>query len=192
MAHEHQSNSAVCRCGETTIELTGDPIQSVICYCESCRTAGHEFERDLGAPQTVNADGGELLRFADVPGLHPRPLADDFPGSLVGASARAADAHYDQGQTRRFGAVERHPRLRYAAASFHDQATRRLGGDGVPPSEVRLVMAPKAKIAVENVNKPGRTVSVDADKYLAMKAAMLAVLPASAPGLTLAGSPALA
>ena len=47
-------------------------------------------------------------------------------------------------------------------------------------------MAPKAKIVVENVNKPGRTVSVDADKYLAMKAAMLAVLPASAPGLTLA------
>jgi len=46
-------------------------------------------------------------------------------------------------------------------------------------------MAPKAKIAVENVNKPGRTVSVDADKYLAMKAAMLAVLPASVPGLTL-------
>jgi hypothetical protein len=58
MAHEHQSNSAVCRCGETMIELTGDPIQSVICYCESCRTAGREFERDLGAPQTVNADGG--------------------------------------------------------------------------------------------------------------------------------------
>ena len=46
-------------------------------------------------------------------------------------------------------------------------------------------MAPKAKIAVENVNKPGRTVSVDADKYLLMKAAMLAVLPGSAPGLTL-------
>ena len=47
-------------------------------------------------------------------------------------------------------------------------------------------MAPKAKIAIENVNKPGRTVSVDADKYLAMKAAVLAVLPASPPGLTLA------
>ncbi len=47
-------------------------------------------------------------------------------------------------------------------------------------------MAPAAKIAVENVNKPGRTVSVDSDKYLAMKAAVLAVLPTSAPGLTLA------
>jgi hypothetical protein len=46
-------------------------------------------------------------------------------------------------------------------------------------------MAPKAKIAVENVNKPGRTVSVDAYKYLAMKAAMFAALPASALGLTL-------
>ncbi len=49
---------AVCRCGEVTIELTGDPIESATCYCESCRTAGLGFERDLGAPQTVNADGG--------------------------------------------------------------------------------------------------------------------------------------
>ena len=54
----HPSNSAVCRCGETTIELTGDPIQSVTCYCESCRTAGREFEREPGAPKTVNEDGG--------------------------------------------------------------------------------------------------------------------------------------
>ena len=46
-------------------------------------------------------------------------------------------------------------------------------------------MAPKAKIEIENVNKPGRTISVDADKYLAMKAAVLAVLPTSGPGLTL-------
>jgi hypothetical protein len=39
MAHQHRSNTAICRCGETTIELTGDPIESAICYCESCRTA---------------------------------------------------------------------------------------------------------------------------------------------------------
>lgn len=58
MAHEHQSNSAVRRCGETTIELTGAPIQSMICCCEICRTAGREFERDLGVPQTVDADVG--------------------------------------------------------------------------------------------------------------------------------------
>ena len=58
MAHQHQTNAAVCQCGETTIALTGEPIQSVICYCESCRTAGLAFERDLGAPRTVSADGG--------------------------------------------------------------------------------------------------------------------------------------
>jgi len=58
MAQEHQSTSAVCQCGETTIELIGNPIESAICYCESCRTAGRGFERDLGAPQTVRADGG--------------------------------------------------------------------------------------------------------------------------------------
>jgi len=58
MTREHRSNSAVCRCGETTIELTGGPIQSVTCYCESCRTAGRGFERDLNAPRTVSTDGG--------------------------------------------------------------------------------------------------------------------------------------
>lgn len=42
------------------------------------------------------------------------------------------------------------------------------------------------KVEIENVKSPGRTVRVDADKYEAMKAAMLAVLPRTAPGLTVA------
>jgi hypothetical protein len=58
MAHEHQSTFAICRCGETKIELTGEPIQTVSCYCRSCRTAARGFERDLGAPWTVTEDGG--------------------------------------------------------------------------------------------------------------------------------------
>lgn len=40
------------------------------------------------------------------------------------------------------------------------------------------------KIAVENINTPGRTTNVDKAKYLAMKHAMLARLPKAAPGLT--------
>lgn len=40
------------------------------------------------------------------------------------------------------------------------------------------------KIAVENINTPGRTTNVDKAKYLAMKGAMLATLPNAAPGLT--------
>jgi hypothetical protein len=58
MAHDHRTRSAACRCGETTIELAEEPIQSVICYCESCRTAARGFEQDFGAPRTVGADGG--------------------------------------------------------------------------------------------------------------------------------------
>lgn len=42
------------------------------------------------------------------------------------------------------------------------------------------------KIEIENAKSPGRTERVDADKYEAMKAAMLAVLPRTAPGLTVA------
>ena len=58
MAHDHRTNAAVCRCGETAVEVTAPPIESAICYCESCRTAGRGFERELGAPQTVRPDGG--------------------------------------------------------------------------------------------------------------------------------------
>jgi len=58
MAQRQHSQEAVCQCGKTTIALSGGPILSTTCYCESCRTAGKQFERDLNAPQTVNADGG--------------------------------------------------------------------------------------------------------------------------------------
>ena len=40
------------------------------------------------------------------------------------------------------------------------------------------------KIAVENINTPGKTTNVDKAKYLAMKDAMLATLPKGAPGMT--------
>lgn len=42
------------------------------------------------------------------------------------------------------------------------------------------------KIEMENVNTPGRSVRVDADKYEAMRRAFLKVLPATSPGLTAA------
>lgn len=40
------------------------------------------------------------------------------------------------------------------------------------------------KIEVENINTPGRVSRVDKAKYEAMKAAMLATLPGTAPGMT--------
>lgn len=42
------------------------------------------------------------------------------------------------------------------------------------------------KVAVENINNPGRVVRVDADKYYATRESLLTVLPAAAPGLTVA------
>ncbi|KQW70421.1 hypothetical protein ASE17_16130 [Phenylobacterium sp. Root77] len=42
------------------------------------------------------------------------------------------------------------------------------------------------KIEVENPNSPGRVTRVDGAKYAAMREAMLAVLPAEAPGCTVA------
>ena len=46
-------------------------------------------------------------------------------------------------------------------------------------------MAAPEKVGMENVNHPGRLVRVDADKYNAVRAAVLSVLPPTAPGLTL-------
>nr|WP_306268222.1 hypothetical protein [Pararhizobium sp. IMCC3301] len=40
-----------------------------------------------------------------------------------------------------------------------------------------------AKIEIENVNTPGRTVNVNRAKYSAMRDALLAVLPDQTPGL---------
>jgi hypothetical protein len=40
------------------------------------------------------------------------------------------------------------------------------------------------RVTVENVNHPGSSSTVDAGMYQAMRAAMLTVLPAQAPGLT--------
>ena len=40
------------------------------------------------------------------------------------------------------------------------------------------------RLTIENVNHPGHTTTVDAGMYEAMRAALLAVLPAKAPGLT--------
>ena len=42
------------------------------------------------------------------------------------------------------------------------------------------------KIEIENVNTPGRTERVDRAKYLAMRDALLAILPDKAPGLKVA------
>ncbi|MGC1301094.1 MAG: DUF6151 family protein [Caulobacteraceae bacterium] len=51
-------NTAVCQCGRTAIELSGEPILSVICHCRSCRTAAVEFEQAQGAPRVLDAEGG--------------------------------------------------------------------------------------------------------------------------------------
>lgn len=43
---------------------------------------------------------------------------------------------------------------------------------------------PDDKIEIENINAPGRVERVDRAKYIAMRDALLSVLPSEAPGLT--------
>ena len=39
-----------CTCGKVEIEVTGDPILTAECCCNSCRAAGDRFEQLPGAP----------------------------------------------------------------------------------------------------------------------------------------------
>ena len=50
--------AAFCACGQVTLEAVGTPVLSAVCYCESCRTAGRQFEQVLGAPSVLTASGG--------------------------------------------------------------------------------------------------------------------------------------
>ncbi|WP_428631188.1 GFA family protein [Sphingopyxis sp.] len=52
---------ASCQCGQVTLALTGKPIVTAVCYCDSCRTAGEQFARQPGSPAVVDADGGTPL-----------------------------------------------------------------------------------------------------------------------------------
>jgi hypothetical protein len=45
-------------------------------------------------------------------------------------------------------------------------------------------MMPDDKIEIENVGQPGKTYRVDAAKFMAMRQAVLAVLPDAPPGMT--------
>lgn len=56
-------------------------------------------------------------------------------------------------------------------------------GQGVADAPNTRSLVPD-RVEVENVNHPGRRTSVDAAHYLAMRAAVLAILPHEAPGLT--------
>lgn len=49
---------------------------------------------------------------------------------------------------------------------------------------------PDDKIEIENIISPGRTVRVDRAKYVAMRKALLGVLPDEAPGLAVADAKA--
>jgi len=50
--------AARCACGGVTVEATGAPITSLICYCASCQKAGRAFERLPAAPPVLETDGG--------------------------------------------------------------------------------------------------------------------------------------
>ena len=46
-----------CKCGQTSLEVTGAPITSVECCCTSCREAADRMQRLEDAPQILTDHG---------------------------------------------------------------------------------------------------------------------------------------
>lgn len=57
-AKPRKTLTASCRCGQTALEIVGDPILGAACYCESCQAAGAAIAALPGAAPVVEADGG--------------------------------------------------------------------------------------------------------------------------------------
>lgn len=51
-------------------------------------------------------------------------------------------------------------------------------------SSMRTTVSPMEKVEISNINVPGRTAKVDAEKYEAMKSAILKVTPKKTPGIS--------
>ena len=58
MSKHQTSIAARCRCGKCELVLTGTPIVTAACYCESCQKAARKFTGLPHAEQVLLADGG--------------------------------------------------------------------------------------------------------------------------------------
>lgn len=56
-----KDTSLTCRCGQVSLKLTGEPILTADCTCESCRTAGAFFAQLSGGEQILDDHGGTWL-----------------------------------------------------------------------------------------------------------------------------------
>ncbi len=49
---------ASCTCGRVSLEITGDPITSLVCYCNDCQAGARQIEALTSAPPVQDPDGG--------------------------------------------------------------------------------------------------------------------------------------
>lgn len=47
-----------CRCGQVTIEASGRPITSLVCYCDDCQEGARQIQSLPGAAAVLDPDGG--------------------------------------------------------------------------------------------------------------------------------------
>lgn len=73
-AVKSDAHAVSCHCGKVRGAATGQPILTVVCYCDDCQAAGRQIETLPGASTVLDDDGGTALtlfrkdRFAIVQG----------------------------------------------------------------------------------------------------------------------------
>lgn len=89
------SRAVRCTCGNVEFNAIGDPIVSVVCYCDDCQAGGHTIEALPNAQAVVDPDGGTPFdnyrkdRFRCVKGeplLKNHKIRDDSPTNRVVAT----------------------------------------------------------------------------------------------------------
>lgn len=131
------------------------------------RSAAPEATETISyAIPTFDLAGRHLVHFAGFPrhvGLYPTPSGmEAFDAELTNYKRGKGSVRFPLDAPLPADLVERIVRFRVSELA------------GTDPG----------RVAVENVNHPGRTTVVDARKYTAMRAALLRVLPPEPPGLT--------
>lgn len=78
---------ARCRCGKVAFELTGRPILTATCHCDSCRRAAAVLEALPGAPPVRSAEGSADFVLARKDRARPVTGADRLREHRLGPKA---------------------------------------------------------------------------------------------------------
>lgn len=135
-----------CSCGSVEIEVTGAPMTSAACYCDSCQEGSRRIEALTGAPPILGSDGGTayvLYRKDRINYSKGAELLKDFKIEETSATSRTVATCCNSAMVMRFDDA-RHWVSVYRARFYGD----------VPPLQWRICTKFKPADAVIPTDVP--------------------------------------